>query len=173
MSVFPQQSCCSCLSCTAVCVAVSCCLSVLCDGTAGRRSKPTGPSVSHIEQRICFSWTCCLFAPVFMWVYEKVCMHECSQITQICQQSALLNLEHTFCSCGLTQTRPPLLLPPRSPLLTPSYILLIFGLTPCLLLAPFLLLTSSQPSSIFLFSCHLPPTTTTLLLLSRPSWGAQ
>lgn len=34
-----------------------------------------------------------VFAPVF--VYEKVCAHECSRITQICQQSSLLNLKHT------------------------------------------------------------------------------
>lgn len=79
------------------------------------------------------------FAPVFMCVYGEVCMHECSQITQICQQSALLNVEHTFCSVVSHKPAPPplgshhtLLHTHSLQLCSPSYILLIFGLTPCL-----------------------------------------
>lgn len=174
VSIFPQQSCCSCLAYTMACVGVSCCPSVLCDGTAGCCYQPTGPSVSHTNERITLAGPA-----VFMCVYGKVCMHECSQITQICQQSTLLNLKHTHCAVvshkpGLYLTSFFLLLSPHSPphsfqLFPLSYILLLFSLPPCLLLAPFLLLTSCQPHP-FSFSLVIPPA---LLLLSRPSWGVQ
>lgn len=42
------------------------------------------------------------FAPVFMWVYGKAHMPECSRITPICQQPALLNLK---CAHGEQQPR--------------------------------------------------------------------
>lgn len=162
MSVFPQQSCCSCLAYTTACVGVSCCLSALFDGTTGCRYQPTGPSVSHTNEGITLAGPA-VFAPVFMCVYEKVCVHECSQITQICQQSSLLNLKHTLCS-GLTQTRPLFvflffLLPSHTTVSSFFHSLISFYFLVFLhvfYLLPFLLVTSCQPH---LFSCSLvtPP----------------
>lgn len=95
-----------------------------------------------------------------------VCVREC----QICQQSSLLNLKHTHTcarySSGRTQTRPlyyegfifSLLLWqfPSFPTASLSSILLLPRHPPCLLLAPFLLVTSSQPHPLS-FSLVIPP----------------
>lgn len=104
-----------------------------------------------------------VFAPVFMCVYETVCMHECSQITQICQQSALLNLEHTFCSVVSHKPGPQFASTALSS--THTHFAALFTI-----LYPFHFWSYSMPftcsfssphlsptSSFFLFSCHPPP----------------
>lgn len=146
---FPRQSC--------LAYAVPWCLSVLCDGTAGCRAQPTGPSVSHAKENyLCL--TRCLCTCVCVFWKKNLCTHKCLQIANSTMST------HTLC-CGQTPSRPPFTLQ----LYPLSDILLLSSPPPCLLLAPFLLLTSCQPHPCSL-SLVIPPA---LLLLSRPSWGVQ
>lgn len=81
-------------SISTVCVGLFCGLSVFFDGTAGCCYQATGPSVLCRNERITLARPA-VFAPVFIRVYEKVCMHECFWITRTFQQSTLLYLKHT------------------------------------------------------------------------------
>lgn len=79
---FPRQSC--------LAYAVPWCLSVLCDGTAGCRAQPTGPSVSHAKENyLCL--TCCLCTCVFVFLEKN------SALTQVFTNRQPYH-EHTHCA---------------------------------------------------------------------------
>ena len=120
-------------------------------------------------------------APVFVCVgYEKVCAWVSDLSAVISTQPQAHTHTHARYSSGPTQTRPryyegfifSLLLWqfPSFPTASLSSILLLPSHPPCLLLAPFLLVTSSQPHPLSFSLVILPPA---LLLPSRPSWGVQ
>lgn len=138
--------------------------------THDRRITLAGPAVS---------------APVFVCVgYEKVCV--CAWVSDLSAVISTQPQAHTHTrarySSGRTQTRPlyyegfifSLLLWqfPSFPTASLSSILLLPRHPPCLLLAPFLLVTSSQPHPLS-FSLVIPPRPLALLLPSRPSWRVQ
>lgn len=126
-----------------------------------------------------------VFVPVFVFVKSVW------RITQTCQQSSLLTLKRTalrqwlhtnrllyyyiflrffffsscFHHCHLSHTPPHTLRFPAIHTASLSYVLLFFSHRPCVLLALFLPLTSSQPYPLS-FSLVIPPA---LLLLSRTS----
>lgn len=98
-------------------------------------------------------------------------MPERSRITPICQQSGLLNLKSAHSEQGPPRTNQASIClhfgpAPRSQITKKSCILLHFSLP---FLPPFLFIASCQP---YLSSSSVI-TTPALLLLSRPSWGAQ
>lgn len=167
-------------SISTVCVGLFCGLSVFFDGTAGCCYQATGPSVLCRNERITLARPA-VFAPVFIRVYEKVCMHECFWITRTFQQSTLLYLKHTnsmqwshtsqasiclhfFLLCSVYHIH----MLPNFQLFSLAHILLLFIHPPCLLFAPFFssVLTNLIPFPFLLSSPCSPP-------FSRPSWGAQ
>lgn len=136
---------------------------------------------SHSRRENYLSRTCCLCTCICVCVCVRE--HECSRITQICQQSSLLSLKQQWSHTNQPSVLMYLLIFLFFLLLTTSLSLTAspfsFLIHPSgLLLAPFLPITSSQPypPPFSFFSCHPPPLLPVLLLLlllSRPSWGAQ
>lgn len=168
-------------------------LSVLCDGTAGMSLSANRSHCLTHKERITLAGPA-VFAPVI------VCVHECWRITQICQQSSLLNLKHTSLQQWTHTNQPSTLLyllsffpllsslmhslshtlrfpasPRPHPTASLSYILLFCSHPPCLStrsLSSRHLLPTLSP---FLFSCHPPcsPPSLTPQLGSTMRWQWQ
>lgn len=146
MSVFPQQSCCSCLSYT-----------VLCDGTGGCRSKPTGPFVSHQIEN--FLQLDLLSLHLWLCVFMKRCA--CMSVLKLLRSvSSQLYSTWSIQSVLWSHTnQAPLLLPPHS-----QFAVLFTSLYPFNFWSYFMPFTcsfsSTHPSptsSIYPFSCFLAP----------------
>lgn len=116
-------------------------------------AKPTSERIAAVGPAAC--------APVFTGVCGKAPVPERSPIPPVCQQSAQLNFK-----CAGGEASICLRFFPRRFAHNSQKQLISFPA--CVFIAPFLLVSSCQP---YLPSSLITPPA--LLLLSRPSWGAQ